>query len=144
MKALTLHQPWASLIAEGHKTIETRSWRPPKDLIGQTIAIHAGKKLVRLKDPLWLQAVDRCLGQNWSDNLPSGAIIALVRLTEVNKTESLAFELKEPEATFGDYSRGRWAWSLSDRRLLSETIPTRGWLGFWSLGDKELRQLPKS
>ncbi len=40
MKALTLHQPWASLIAEGVKTIETRSWstkyRGP-------MAIHAAK-----------------------------------------------------------------------------------------------------
>lgn len=40
MKALTLHQPWASLIAVGVKTIETRSWatkyRGP-------LAIHAGK-----------------------------------------------------------------------------------------------------
>lgn len=40
MKALTIHQPWASLIAAGVKTIETRSWstrhRGP-------LAIHAGK-----------------------------------------------------------------------------------------------------
>jgi hypothetical protein len=40
---LTLHQPWASLIALGVKTIETRSWstkyRGP-------LAIHAGKKVV--------------------------------------------------------------------------------------------------
>lgn len=39
MKALTLHQPWASLVALGVKTIETRSWgtsyRGP-------LAIHAG------------------------------------------------------------------------------------------------------
>lgn len=39
MKALTLHQPWASLVARGVKTIETRSWstrhRGP-------LAIHAG------------------------------------------------------------------------------------------------------
>lgn len=26
MKALTLRQPWASLIAQGKKTIETRTW----------------------------------------------------------------------------------------------------------------------
>ena len=32
MKALTLHQPWASLIAHGVKTIETRSWAPPRSL----------------------------------------------------------------------------------------------------------------
>ena len=41
MKAITLHQPWASLIALGVKTIETRSWatkhRGP-------IAIHAAKR----------------------------------------------------------------------------------------------------
>ena len=41
MRALTLHQPWASLIANGVKTIETRSWstnyRGP-------LAIHAGMK----------------------------------------------------------------------------------------------------
>ena len=42
MKALTIRQPWAQLIALGVKTIETRSWRAPKALIGQTIAIHAG------------------------------------------------------------------------------------------------------
>lgn len=44
-KALTLHQPWASLIALGVKTIETRSWstkyRGP-------LAIHAGKRGLRL------------------------------------------------------------------------------------------------
>lgn len=43
MKALTIRQPWATLIALGVKTIETRSWRAPQSLIGQTIAIHAGK-----------------------------------------------------------------------------------------------------
>lgn len=44
MKALTLHQPWATLIALGVKSIETRSWRAPASLIGQRIAIHAGAK----------------------------------------------------------------------------------------------------
>jgi len=43
MKALTIRQPWASLIAAGVKTIETRSWstryRGP-------LAIHAGKASV--------------------------------------------------------------------------------------------------
>jgi hypothetical protein len=42
MKALTLIQPWATLVALGEKQIETRSWdtkyRGP-------LAIHAGKKI---------------------------------------------------------------------------------------------------
>lgn len=77
MKAITLHQPWATLMVtrppcdclrpgvrpqEAHnafcsanrmvKVIETRSWPAPKALIGQRIAIHAGVKLA--PDPLVL------------------------------------------------------------------------------------------
>ena len=40
MKALTLHQPWATLVAVGEKRIETRSWST--DYRGP-LAIHAGK-----------------------------------------------------------------------------------------------------
>lgn len=47
---VTLWQPWASLIALGVKTIETRSWRPPAKYVGQTIGIHAAKRQVRLHD----------------------------------------------------------------------------------------------
>ena len=47
MKAITLYQPWASLIPEGHKTIETRVRPPPLSLVGQRIAIHAGKRKQR-------------------------------------------------------------------------------------------------
>jgi hypothetical protein len=45
MRAISLWQPWASLIACGAKPFETRSWAPPRYLIGQTIAIHAAKKI---------------------------------------------------------------------------------------------------
>lgn len=40
MKALTLHQPWASLIERGVKTIETRPWGTR---YRGTVLIHAGK-----------------------------------------------------------------------------------------------------
>lgn len=45
MKAISLWQPWASLIACGAKPFETRHWAPPPELIGQRIAIHAAKKI---------------------------------------------------------------------------------------------------
>lgn len=47
MKAISLWQPWASLIACGAKPYETRSWAPPRSMIGQPIAIHAAKKVDR-------------------------------------------------------------------------------------------------
>lgn len=43
MKVLTLHQPYATLIALGVKTIETRP-QPMRTLVGQRIAIHAAKR----------------------------------------------------------------------------------------------------
>jgi len=66
MKALSLIQPWASLIAIGAKKIETRSrLRPPASLIGQRIAIHASKGFPRdakdaCLDPVFVTAL-------WSD-----------------------------------------------------------------------------
>ncbi len=58
MKALSLHQPWASLIAEGVKTIETRSWatkyRGP-------LGIHASKRRPPMMHlpPLWSRGSTR-------------------------------------------------------------------------------------
>lgn len=46
MKALSIRQPWASLVAEGHKTIELRSWEPWKGYRGP-LAIHVSKKVDR-------------------------------------------------------------------------------------------------
>lgn len=43
MDAISLHQPWASLIACGAKPYETRDWAPPARLIGERIAICAAK-----------------------------------------------------------------------------------------------------
>jgi len=43
MRALTVKQPWASLIASGLKQIENRTYPVPKTVRGERIAIHAGK-----------------------------------------------------------------------------------------------------
>lgn len=41
MKAITVKQPWASLIVEGTKDVENRSWKCPEKYIGQRVLIHA-------------------------------------------------------------------------------------------------------
>lgn len=46
---LSLHQPWASLIAIGAKRYETRSWPAPRALTGRRIAIHAAKTTTSLR-----------------------------------------------------------------------------------------------
>lgn len=89
MKALTLHQPWASLIALRVKTIETRSWPAPEPLIGQHLAIHAAKREPVIAEQIgeWYTGrADNAAGSPviygpTSDiELPLGAIVATARL----------------------------------------------------------------
>ena len=76
MRALTLHQPWATLIALGIKTIETRSWPPPRNLMGQTVAIHAGRTLQPNPGPE-IEAILRLTHSvHWRRRLPAGAVVA--------------------------------------------------------------------
>jgi len=51
MKALTLTQPWATLVAIGAKKIETRSWSTP---YRGPLAIHAAKRIPKEHGTLWL------------------------------------------------------------------------------------------
>lgn len=44
MKAISIKQPWASLIAHGIKDIENRTWPCPQKYIGQRVLIHASKR----------------------------------------------------------------------------------------------------
>ena len=95
MKALTVRQPWATLIALGVKTIKTRSWRAPQALIGQRLAIHAGKALTYLDGDIYGDYIiatddcDRARMQRLDESeirggliLPLGAIVATATLTE--------------------------------------------------------------
>ena len=44
MKAITIKQPWASLIVHGIKDIENRTWPCTKKYLGQRVLIHASGK----------------------------------------------------------------------------------------------------
>lgn len=47
MKVLSLDEPYATLVRLGLKRIETRSWRPPENLIGEQLAIASTKRKPR-------------------------------------------------------------------------------------------------
>lgn len=94
MKALTLRQPWASLIVHGVKTIETRSWKAPDALIGERIAIHAARHMPA--DMACWEAGAYALARRWAPDhqwvlyrhaidvdgivLPEGAVVATATL----------------------------------------------------------------
>mgnify|MGYP001004326308 CR=1 FL=1 len=161
MKALTLTQPYATLVALGAKQIETRgqrlSHRGP-------LAIHAGlgPGYFGSEAALW----DCCLSPPFAHvlreaglpspaRLPRGAIVAIVNVTgcriigrEPNgdatiMADDLSFiPILGDELAFGDYSPGRYAWLLADVRALAEPIAARGMQGLWEWTPPEGVEVP--
>ena len=96
MYAITLHQPWASLIALGIKTVETRSWAAPGRLLGQTIAIHAGRRVVRQPGECIERELRARLGEDWvrtgsglGPDIPTGAVLATATLAAMARVEDV-------------------------------------------------------
>jgi hypothetical protein len=144
MKAISLWQPWASLMAIDAKRNETRSW--PTTHRGW-IAIHAAKKWDEeleqtcLDDPFRdaLQTAGFTAPARLKYGLPVGAIIAVVNLTACVPTHPLphdgryGFFGRPHEREFGDYSPRRYAWITRDVIRLPEPVPCRGMQGLFNL-----------
>lgn len=149
MKAITIRQPWASLIAFGDKIYETRSWstkyRGP-------VAIHAGKNLDKdafryLITPLaTMEQLQKCgITPYTVDDLPYGAVIAMADLVEVWQILHRAGDIiavstsggdslfmpTEKEKAFGHWGNGSYAWELRNVRVLSKPIPAKGKQSLW-------------
>lgn len=140
VRALSLTQPWATLIAIGAKRIETRSWSTS---YRARIAIHASKTMpgycrrFAYSEPAWtvLNIAGITLGDN-CETLPRGAIIATATLADVVRTEditAMSQGLLRHEIEFGEYARGRYGWILQDVVALAEPIPCKGALGLWAV-----------
>ena len=166
MKALTIRQPWATLIALRQKQIETRGWstrhRGP-------IAIHAGKArpepgeqigdfmVCSYDGDLYLQTA--CVAYE----LTLGAVIATVQLVDVVPTERVAFvpdrqgffkgrswvrgaeapgveigvRALETELQYGDFGPGRYAWLLEDVQFVLPPREVPGRQGLWEWPEGE-------
>lgn len=140
MKALSLTQPWASLVVTGKKLVETRSWRT--DHTGR-IAIHAAKGY-----PKWAKecASEWRMAGFVSGTLPLAGIIGTAVLREMRMTEAaLHLELiSAQEREFGDYSDHRYAWFLTDVVAFPALIPCKGALGLWDVPPEVLALFPRS
>lgn len=149
MKAITILQPWASLIACGAKKIETRSWltkyRGP-------IAIHAGKKDPRTwlhpcSDYDFVCVAEKALKGALFYELPRGAVVAIADLVDcikvVGRVSLKIYDEKRVAAVlennikvmgneleFGDYTNNRYAWILDNVRRI-EPVPANGRQRLW-------------
>ena len=128
MKALTLTQPWATLVALGSKNVETRSWRTH---YRGPLAIHAAKGFPAAARQFAEQqrALDRL-----PTPLPLGALLCTVELIDCQPTTLIAPSLTPLERLYGDYSPDRWAWLFDPNslRVLATPTPATGSLGLWT------------
>lgn len=133
MRAITLWQPWASLVARGLKTVETRSW--PTIHRGY-LAITASKSgKMEMLDALLAQTGlpprvnDLVKGERW----PCGVVVAVVHMIACIRTEEYRPKIDAIEAAFGDYSPGRWAWVFGAITALDRPVPCSGFRMLWTL-----------
>ncbi len=127
MKVLSIKQPWATLIVEGYKCFEFRSWKTN----------FRGKFLIHASKGIENENMDRfrCLNLEY----PTGCIIGSAEITDCIKVEK-EFEnrlIVENELIYGaTRGRGGYALKLEKIKKLEKPIPAIGSLGFWDYYDE--------
>lgn len=164
MKALTVWQPWASLIVGApasydefdtppQKPVENRDWRPPQSMIGERIAIHAGKTMnCDVLESFHNVFVAKDFGAvrapyKTPREFPLGAIIGVATLDRVLGPidSSIFYENRFAgvrTATIDSWGLdaeglrwfvGRFGWVFRDRRALAAPVPCKGERKLWML-----------
>jgi hypothetical protein len=111
MRAISLKQPWANMIASGQKTIETRTW-PTK--YRREILIVSSKK-----PPIE----------------PAGYAVAIATIIDCRPMTR-----DDEKAACCKLYPGARAWLLADVRKLRKPFPVKGRLGIYEV-DVELEEL---
>lgn len=137
MKALTLWEPWAWLMAYEQKCVETRCWttsyRGP-------IAIHSalrkpsflGKSaLTPAFQEQFMRARQKVFGSSQRPEFHFGHVLCIADLVSIEPTERVRAELSPQELMFGNYEEGRYAWFFENVRRYEPTIPAKGNRMLW-------------
>ncbi len=148
MKAISIWEPWASLIACGAKHWETRSW--PTSYRGPLL-ICASKKglpayeLQRLLStwefqgglaPLVGKPLDLST-KTWSgvklEHLQFGMAVAICKLADCRPTGSLTQDEIGTNRPFGDFWPGHFAWQLKNIFRIEKPFPVHGRQGLFDV-----------
>lgn len=138
MKVISLLEPWASLIKEKVKHIETRSWKT--NYRGE-LYIHASKR--KLTKNNYIDYKEQ-LGLLNDIDFKYGYIIAKCKLVDCKlMTDELIKEVKQNHSEYisGVYKVGRYAWILENIEMLEVPIHANGQLGIWNYEENDYYEL---
>lgn len=127
MKVLSIKEPFATLIANGDKCIETRSWKT--NYRGE-IFIHAsGKKIVKeIFDNEYIMNLIEGIDMNYGNIICKGNLVDCIYMDEafINNIKN-----NSKEYNLGLYKIGRYAWVLEDIKKIYP-IKVKGQLNIWN------------
>lgn len=143
MKAITLYQPWASLMAWGIKRIETRGWSTSYT---GWLAIHAAapstnhnRELAAAFEDPWIRFQLDVIGVtpgNWTatadGHLPMRRIVGVTRLLDCVPVERSGVVPDTVEYALGNYGPGRYAWRTKGMLRLDSGVLAMGRQGLWT------------
>jgi hypothetical protein len=155
VKALTIWQPWASLIVAGAKPWEFRGWHAPKWLIGQRLVIHAAARQVHVAEVHQLvrllevggryaaataliteRALPLLRGWMNGQELPLSAGLGTAVVGEPRLGTDIARELGALKANDSDRdSHANWGWPMLEIERWAEPFPMKGAQGLWNWPD---------
>lgn len=121
MKALTICQPYAHLIAIGQKRVENRTW--PTRYRGPLL-IHAGKSRE------WLD-VQPCSDMDFGSVVAVADLVDCIDFNHLFKTAM--WDKKYPWLREHEHTNGPWCWILDNVRRLDDPIEARGAQGLFNL-----------
>ena len=125
MKVLSIKEPFDTLIKDGVKIYETRSWKT--NYRGE-ICIHASLSLSKSER---VESANKYL----KSEIKPGFILCKCELVDCipMTDEFIKYINKETsEYDYGLYSEGRYAWKLRVLEVLEKPIPAKGKLGIWN------------
>ena len=126
MKVITLKQPWATLVAEGLKKYEFRSWKT--NYRGE-ILIHAGKSV----DSRYMKKF-----AHLNLEYPKSRILAKVKIEDcILLTGEINQKIiNENELVYGNNpNREGYAWKLTNVQKINSNKEVSGKLGIWNYED---------
>lgn len=127
MKVISIKEPFATLITNGIKRIETRSWKT--NYRGELFIHASGKSLAKefLTNDFVVDLI-KDMNMNYGNIICKCNLVDCVYMDE----KFLEFIKQNPtEYNLGEYKLGRYAWILENIEPINP-IPAKGQLNIWN------------
>jgi hypothetical protein len=158
MKVITTWPEWAWAILNLEKKVENRGWIPPSDVVGQDIAIHAGKNvggrkgfqasvegvsdvIFMARRAKWVCQYDGVMSGMFrkdrdahvleASKIDKGVIVGVATLKTVVRPREQRSVKDEIKSGWGDPNQ--YWWILDNVRTLERPIECRGYQKLWTV-----------